>query len=396
MRRIISIGLILLSAIILAYILFRPSGEKEEALNVDDWDTVNDSQNREIKVNPNNGEWVFLIKGLMDTTIVNGPYPGLPPTSEQVELVSYDETGKDSVTIEKFMYIIENSDTANKKCVIRLFDDEGKLLKTVIKDGECVGSLKDSKKERKSIISKNGDLTEVTLIDYPQGNILGTAFIPYDSLSKIPDVELLDNKIIVVDQKDDSFYVFINFVGQTSIQDHFIMPGKFKTAIDNGENLKFFVTESSNGTYGDVFIIEDSLRNRHIHSGGAVPGYSDDLQIHKINNEWRIFHSIYDPTNNSTTLRIYDQNGSIIKQNILRGKINTTDLHPKQNPVRKIYLTDDADKTQIYIFELQSGDQLTNGGTINGRYQDHELQNHQLKVKTTYQGHDYERTFNLP
>lgn len=399
MKKFISTIFILLSIGVIIYLLVRPQGVGGIIPDISDWETVHDGQNYSILMDPETGKWVFLIP-MVEDTIINGPYNGKPPTREQREYLIYEEQTEDGTT-DKFVYVLENTDTTTGKCVIRIFDEEGNLLKTHIRQGECITSVVDPETERKAVISKEGNTVEIFLFDYPEGNSLGAAYLPYDSLETIPDVELLGDKIVVIVQREDSFYVFINFFRNTQFQDRFTMPGKFVNAIANDEDLKFIITEGVNGAYGDVFIIEDSLRNHHIQSGGAIPGETSDVQMHQIGNEWRILHSIYNPINKTTTVRVYDQEGRILKAHIFQGKFHKAKEFPDTLAIRKVYFTEhppydeQVDKTNIYVIDFQSGDQILTNGSMPGRYKTHSVSGNQLKVTTNFAGQDLEQIFVL-
>ena len=177
--------------------------------DISGWETERDSQNYSVEKDPETGKWVFLIPIGKDT-IIHGPFIGKPPTEKQTEHPLY-EIETENATTDKMCFVVENTDTITGNCVIRIFDEEGNLRKTHIRPGECIAWVVDDEKERKAVISKEGSTIEIFLFDYPQGNSLGHAYLPYDSTETIPDVELLGEKSVVIVQGEDSFYVSINF-----------------------------------------------------------------------------------------------------------------------------------------------------------------------------------------
>ena len=157
-----------------------------------------------------------------------------------------------------------------------------------------------------------------------------------------------------------------------------------------------------NGTYGDIFIVEDSVSNHHVHSGGAIKEETIDVQMHKAGNEWRIFHSIYNSINETTKIRVYDQSGQILKTHSLLGKLHRAEVVPDSIPMRKVYFTEhppydeQVNKTNIYVIEFFTGDQVLSSGSMSSRYNNHSVSGNDLKVTTINLGQNVVEVYILP
>jgi hypothetical protein len=335
------------------------------------WKIVHDDYYFQLRVDPAGFQWIYLKKKQDaeepdDFETTAGPFDGLPPvdiekfnwTFEELELFFGN---RDSFQYNQTVVLANQREEAGEnKCDIRVFNNGGVLLATYTLNGTC-GNVRLNKRERQKLIfAENETGGGWILIDYLTGKKIGESTLPIPAgiqQNEIAELEILNNKYLIVEQRPNLTRISVYSLAGVFLAE-FLIPGEFKEAIHNGTYKKLFVTESVNGTFGDII----DLNTRTVQNiGGTInarnpmPGESADLQYHKINNNDRWVHAAYNPGNGQITIRIIDENSVVLRTHVYTGQLNTKSLMGRQDE-RKVWALNRANNTDVAVIDLATGD----------------------------------------
>lgn len=335
------------------------------------WKIVQDDYYFQLRFDAATSQWIYLKKkqdpqGPDDFETTAGPFDGLPPgdiekfdwTLEELEL---QFGNRDSLHYNQTVVLgNQRLEDGENKCDIRVFNNGGVLLATYTLNGAC-GNIRLNKRDRqKLILAENETGGGWILIDYLTGKKIGESTQPIPAGiqdDQIMELEILHNKYLIVEQRPNLTRISIYSLAGVFLAE-FVIPGDFKEAIHNGAAKKLFVTESVNGTFGDIIDLNtQTVQNigGTINARNPMPGESADLQYHKINNTDRWIHAAYHPGNGQITIRIINENSVVLRTHVYTGQLNAKSVMGQQDD-RKVWALNRGNNTDVLVVDLATGD----------------------------------------
>lgn len=336
-----------------------------------DWKVLTEGVWYQILYDTGSNQWIFLKKkenlelpGEFEREI--GPFDGAPPVDVENFLWLEDQLLEIFGTEDSLAYkwtlvtyhprIVDGND----QCEVKIFNFAGVLTGSYTLNGICGRVVLNERDHSKLIFYEREYGTGWILIDYLTGKKLGESngsLPPGVDPQGIREMEILNEKILIVEQQPNLTRISLYSLAGVFLTE-FIIPGEFTDAVHNGFNKKLFVTQSNNGSFGDLVTLNNpSIQNigGSLNARNPIPGVSDDLQYHKIDQKDRWVHAAYSAGTNNTTIRIIDENGTVLKVHVYTGKIRSKEVmgQPKD---RKVWALDRANNTDMAIVNLLTGD----------------------------------------
>lgn len=345
------------------------------------WKIVHDEAGFQIRTNSDNQEWIYLKKNRNakpdEFQKVTGPFKGNPP--EEVQIFIWDVEYLDSVfgNIDRLQYLKTNVCINQRQeqgidfSDIHIFNDRGDILATYTLQGTAEKMRLNRPDRHGLIIANNEKDRNWLLFDLLTGKSIGPSgmAIPMDiPNSNIRELEFMDDKITIIEQKPEQVLIHV-LNSKGNILQRFAITGEYKSAVHNPINKKLMITEIAQETYAELI---DLGQLKVIHIGGnldsrnSIPGTLTQLQYHQVEHKERWTYATYEQNNDLFSIRILNEKGEILKTHGFNGQIKMAQVIGKQGD-RIIYVLDKIDNTDFMLLDLGNGD-LINVLTLPGKY----------------------------
>ncbi len=361
----------------IAVILFIPQCKLWE-----DWTVLTEGVWYQIRYDTRSNQWIFLKKREThelpaEFELEIGPFDGAPPVDVENFLWLDDQLvgifGTEESKAYKWTLVTYHPRVINGSdhCEVKIFNFAGVLTGSYTLNGTCGSFILNERDHTKLIFYDRESGRGWILIDYLTGKKLGESngsLPPGVDPQGIKEMEILNEKILIVEQRPNLTRISLYSLAGVFLTE-FIIPGEFTDAIHNGLNKKLFVTQSNNGTFGDlVTLTNPSIQNvgGSMNARNPIPGVNADLQYHKIDQKDRWVHAAYSAGTNSTTIRIIDENGIVLRVHVYTGRIRSKEVMGLAKD-RKVWALDRANNTDIAVVNLLTGD-LVRFQTIPGAF----------------------------
>ena len=298
------------------------------------------------------------------------PAPIPPSTTYTDEMLREIERRAAEEREKAKRYVVENEETIDgvRYTVIRIFDGNGKLIAKHRKAGRWTKGLPNETTGEKTVVTDNEDSLQWIVFDYVTGRLIVESRFGLAKLDDIVDIETAGGNIIVITKIRNGSWIRVRVFGADGTLQHTIdLPGEYKKSITNGANVKALIGEHNGITYQDLVMIASGTvagvaTGATGHADNGLKGQCMDIEFYKKDPVQRFIIAVYNPDRDETTVRIMDENGTLVSTQILKGKF----IRARVIRERKVFLTDWKGDTETTVIDPVGG-RITHVETVRGK-----------------------------